>query len=71
MEKFIKVIIAVLLVAANISYDFLFYKVFYLGNYYMNATIFMSVLYGVSPIILGYFTYRLIKWMMNTDFTNL
>jgi len=68
MEKTIKIMVAFLLIAALISYCVLWFKIFYLGNYYMNATVFMTVLYGASPIILGYFLYKLIKWMFKTQF---
>lgn len=63
--------VAFVLISAFISYLVLWFKVFYIGNYYMNATVFLTCLFGGSPIILGYFLYKILKWMFKTDFTNL
>jgi len=65
--SFLKIVIAGLILAGFISYCIMYYKVFFLGNYYMHASFFIAVLFGISPIILGYGALRLLQFILKKE----
>jgi hypothetical protein len=58
--------IVALTVAVSLLYGW--FMTFVVGQYYMSATIILTVLYGIIwPIIIVYGTYRAIRWLMTAN----
>lgn len=67
MVNTIKKYFVFLIIALYISYCILWFKIFVVCQYYVHASFFMSVLYGTSPIIIGYLMFQLMKYILNQN----
>lgn len=60
-EKAFKFIAAFILVSLFISYLFQWYHLFVEANFWVHAQMFVTILYGASPILLAYILYLAVK----------
>lgn len=59
----VKVIGTVLLLALAVSLGWTWYKVFILGNYWQVASIFLTIVVGLSPVYIAIALYYALKYL--------
>lgn len=60
----LKVLTLVIGLAALASFCNSWFHGFILGNYFEYASIFMTVIYGISPLVVGFFIVMIVIWVL-------
>jgi len=65
--KFIKLFLMFLVLALAVSLLGLWYKTYVVGMYYASASIFMTLLGGVAPVLIIYGAFKLCSLINKSD----